>query len=133
MNPRDIKTEIQAFHNYIKKITETIDDKNLKNLLTSISYQFSIETRRVYLQELKKFLRKKAHQYFRGKIENNQCILKNFTEQTIVQVFQFFKPDIQGKNIYVLKKLFTFLEERSAPQEERISVFNVNRAEKIFK
>lgn len=136
-----LKPEIQAFHNYINKINETIDDENIKKLLTSISYQFSMETKRVYLQELKEILHKKAPQHFRGKIENSHGILKNLTEQTVVQISQFFKPDIQGENIfdsfttklqhslklrediYVLKNLLTFFMDMSDSQEDRIKVF----------
>jgi len=109
-----LRTEINSFHNYIKKITETIDDENLK---------------------------KKAPQHFRGKIENSQGILKNMTEQTIVQLAQFFNPDIQGnhifdsfttkleqsmklrEDIYVLHKLLTLLEEKAPLPDERTSIF----------
>jgi len=136
-----LRTEINSFHNYIKKITETIDDENLKMLLTSISYQFSMETKRVYRQELREIIRKKAPQHFRGKIENSQGILKNMTEQTIVQLAQFFNPDIQGnhifdsfttkleqsmklrEDIYVLHKLLTLLEEKAPLPDERTSIF----------
>ena len=88
------------FHTYIQTAGEQHQRPNLKILLKSISYQFSMETKRVYLQELKDIMRKKAPQHFRGKIENSHGILKNLTEQSIVQLAQFFKPEIQGKNIF---------------------------------
>lgn len=95
-----LRSEINIFHNYIKKISESIKDDNLKNLLKFISYQFSMETKRVYLQELKDIIQKKAPQHFRGKIENSHGILKNLVEQSVVQVIQFFEPKIDGKDIF---------------------------------
>lgn len=124
MNPGDIKTEIQIFHNYIKKITETIDDKNLKNLLTSISYQFSIETIRVYLQELKEILCKKAPQHFRGKIENSHDII------SLKQLeFDKIKDKIHNFNIF-LETTARHLSNRAIFPGQPI---DENRAEKILK
>jgi hypothetical protein len=135
-----LRSEINMFHNYIK-VTEDIKDKELKMLLKSISYQFSMETKRVYLQELKEIMRKKAPQHFRGKIENSHGILKNLTEQSIVQLTQFFKPDVQGENIFesfttrlwqslklredifVLHRFLTLLEGKANLQEERSVIF----------
>jgi hypothetical protein len=45
---------------YLKKADDHIQDEELKILLKSIFYQFSMETKRVYLQELEEVLRKKA-------------------------------------------------------------------------
>jgi hypothetical protein len=136
-----LRSEINMFHNYINKVTDEIKDKELKMLLKSISYQFSMETKRVYLQELKEITRKKAPQHFRGKIENSHGILKNLTEQSIVQLTQFFKADIQGENIFesfttrlwqslklredifVLHRFLTLLEEKAELKEERPAIF----------
>jgi hypothetical protein len=136
-----LRSEINMFHSYIKKSKDMIKDKEFKMLLNSISYQFSMETKRVYLQELKEIMRKKAPQHFRGKIENSQGILKNLTEQSIVQLAQFFKPDVQGENIFksfttrfwqslklredifVLHRFLTLFEENASASEERDNVF----------
>jgi hypothetical protein len=136
-----LRTEINSFQNYIKKILDTIEDEGLKMLLTSISYQFSMETRRVYLQELREIVRKKAPQHFRGKIENSQGILKNMTEQTIVQLAQFYKENIQGEDIfdsfttkleqsmklrediYVLHKFLTLIEEQTVSPDHKSDIF----------
>jgi len=136
-----LRTEINGFQNYIKNILETIENKDLKQLLTSISYQFSMETRRVYLQELREILRKKAPQHYRGKIENSQGILKNMSEQTVVQLAQFFRKNIQGEDIfdcfttkleqsmklrediYVLHKFLTLLDEQTVSPYERADTF----------
>ena len=100
-----------------------------------------METRRVYLQELREIVRKKAPQHFRGKIENSQGILKNMTEQTIVQLAQFFRENIQGddifesfttkfeqsmklrEDIYVLHKFLTLLEEQTVSPDDRSDIF----------
>jgi hypothetical protein len=136
-----LRTELDSFQNYIKKIPKTIQDENLRMLLTSIAYQFSMETRRVYLQELREIVRKKAPQHFRGKIENSQGILKNMTEQTVVQLAQFFNPHTHGEDIfdsfttkleqsmklrediYVLQKFLAILEEQTVSPGERTSIF----------
>lgn len=136
-----LRTELNSFQNYIKKIPKTIQDENLRILLTSIAYQFSMETRRVYLQELRDIVRKKAPQHFRGKIENSQGILKNMTEQTVVQLAKFFNSDTHGEDIfdsfttkleqslklrediYVLQKFLALLEEQAVSPGERNSIF----------
>jgi len=135
-----LRSEINMFHNYIKKVIDRIKDEELQILLKSISYQFSMETKRVYLQELKEIMRKKAPQHFRGKIENSQGILKTLFEQSIVQLTQFFKPGVQGENIFesfttrhwqslklredifVLHRFLILLEEKADPDEKRSAV-----------
>ncbi|MEW6068626.1 MAG: hypothetical protein AB1610_10100 [Nitrospirota bacterium] len=136
-----LRSEINTFHNYIKKMSKIIKDDNLQMLLKSISYQFSMETKRVFLQELKEITRKKAPNQFRGKIENSQGIIKNMTEQSIVQFTQFFKPDIQGEDIFesfttkvwqsiklhedilALHRFLSLFEEKVSFPEERTYVF----------
>ena len=136
-----LRSEINMFHNYIKKAGATIKNDELRILLKSLSYQFSMETKRVYLQELKEIIRKKAPQHFRGKIENSQGILKNMTEQSILQIAQLFKPGIQGENIFesfttrlwqslklrqdlfILHKLLILTEEKAGVPEQRSKVF----------
>ena len=94
-----VRSEISMINNYLKK-TGHVRNEELKNLLKSIAYQFSMETKRVYLQELREVLQKKTPGQIRGKIENSQGILKNLIEQSIIQIVQFFRPRIQGKKIF---------------------------------
>jgi len=86
-------------------------------------------------------MRKKAPQHFRGKIENSQGILKNLTEQSIVQLAQFFKPEVHGENIFrsfttrfwqslklredifVLHRFLTLFEENASASEKRDNIF----------
>jgi hypothetical protein len=136
-----LKSELGVFHGYIEKATGTIKDPELEGLLKSIAYQFSMENRRVYLQELRDIQRKKASPHFRGKIENCHGILKNLTEQSVVQLAQHFGPDIKGEEIFVsfvtkvqqsirlredifaLYKFIGMIEERAGNPRERIKVF----------
>jgi len=132
-----LRSEISIFHAFIKRMSALSRDQELQNLLKSISYQFSMETKRVYIQELKNIIRKKAPHHFRGKLENSQGILKNLVEQSVVQLSQFFNPGIQGKDIFesfttklsqsvrlredlfVLHRFLTLLEEKAAFPEVR--------------
>lgn len=133
-------SEINMFHNYMKRASKSIKEEKLKNLLKFISYQFSMEIKRVYLQELKDIMRKKAPQHFRGKIENSYGIMKNLIEQSIVQLVQYFNPEVQGKDIFdsfttrlhqslklredisVLRMFLTLLEDKANSPEESTNV-----------
>ncbi len=95
-----LRSEINAFRLYIDKSIKKIKSNDLQILLHAIAYQFSMETKRVYQQELKDILRKKASIRFRGKIENSHGILKNLTEQSVVQLTQHFNPGICGVEVF---------------------------------
>jgi archaeosine-15-forming tRNA-guanine transglycosylase len=95
-----MRAEIKVFIGYVEKSIEKIQEPELVTLLKSLRYQFSMETKRVYLQELKDIHRKKMSSQFRGKIENGHGILKNLTEQSIVLLSQYFKPEIKGEDIF---------------------------------
>jgi len=100
-----------------------------------------MENKRVYLQELRDIQRKKASPYFRGKIENCHGILKNLIEQSIVQLAQHFRPDIEGEEIFVsfvtkvqqsirlredivvLHRFIEMIEEKADNARERMKVF----------
>lgn len=136
-----LRSEMSMLHIYMKNTGDSIKDTKLSFLLKSISYQFSMETKRVYLQELKEIMREKAPQQFRGKTENSFGILKNLIEQSIVQLAQFYKPDIKGKDIFVsfttklfqsmklqedvfiLHRFLTLLEEQAGLQEKSPDIF----------
>ncbi len=136
-----LKSEIGVFRSYVEKAVRKIKEPELGALLNSIAYQFSMENRRVYLQELRDIQRKKASPYFRGKIENCHGILKNLAEQSIVQLAQHFKPDITGEEIFasfvtkvqqsirlredivVLHRFIEMIEGRADKVRERMKVF----------
>ena len=137
-----LRSEINMFHKFIKAISDMTRDEELATLLKSISYQFSMETKRVYIQEMKDVIRKKGPKHFRGKLENSQGILKNLTEQSTVQFTRFFNPQVQGKDIFdsfttrhcqsmqlredlfVLHRFISLLEEKATFPEIVPDVFN---------
>ncbi|MBI4824027.1 MAG: hypothetical protein HY805_07355 [Nitrospirae bacterium] len=124
-----LRFEIEAFRNYIERIGNKLEDERLKETLQSLSYQFSMETKRVYLQELKDIFEKKAPKQLRGKIENSHGILKNLSEQAIIQIAQVFSPLIKGEEIF---SSFTTKIEQSLKLREDIYVFDqiLSRLEK---
>jgi hypothetical protein len=135
-----VRSEINVINKYLKK-TDHLQNEDLKNLLKSIAYQFSMETKRVYVQELREVLQKKSPGQIRGKIENSQGILKNLIEQSIMQIVQFFRPRIQGKDIFVsfttklhqsvtlreayfvLLKFLVLMEAKALPPKEMRHIF----------
>lgn len=140
-----LRAEIAAFQGYVESAVNTISDPELRDLLKLVSYQFTVENKRVYLQELRDIQRKKASPHFRGKIENCHGILRNVTEQSIVQLTQHFRPDIGGEEIFasfltkiqqsirlredivVLHRFITMIEERAVNAAERLKVFESMR------
>lgn len=134
-----LRSEIIAFRGAIEKATKKINE--FQTLLQSLSYQFAIETKRVYLQELKDINRRKTAVQFRGKIENSHGILKNLIEQCVVQITQFYNPSIKGEDIFpsfmtrkqqslrlredisALHKFVALLEKKSAAPQNRLKVF----------
>jgi hypothetical protein len=117
-----LRSEITMFHTFIKKMSVIIKNEDRTFLLKSISYQFSMETKRVYIQELKYIIRKKAPHHFRGKLENSQGILKNLIEQSIVQLTQFFNPVIKGTDIFA-----SFIPRFAQSKQLREDIFVLRR------
>ncbi|MHB8880806.1 MAG: hypothetical protein ACYC69_04745 [Thermodesulfovibrionales bacterium] len=145
-----LRAEINTFQAYIAKVIKKIKVPELEFFLKSIAYQFSMENRRVYLQELRDVHRRRATPHFRGKIENSHGILKNLTEQSIVQLTGFFKPGIKGEELFAsfvtkmqqsvrlreditaLHKILTLLETRVRKPETRIKAFESIRGFMLY-
>jgi len=138
-----IRSEVTPFQKYIETAVKLVKDDSFRMLLKSLSYQIVMETKRVYLQELRELLQKKSYQYIRGKIENSQGILENLMEQSILQISQFINSQIQGEDIFesfetrlqqslklrediaALLRFLTLLGEKSPSPKERAEVFEV--------
>ncbi len=116
-----LRSEINSFLGHIDRTGRKIRTPDLQFLLKAISYQFSMESKRVYQQELKDIQRKKASVHFRGKIENGLGILKNLTEQSIVQLTQYYTPGIKGEEIF---SSFTAKFEQSLRLRQDIHVLH---------
>ncbi|MBI5025159.1 MAG: hypothetical protein HZC12_00205 [Nitrospirae bacterium] len=93
-----IRSEITSFRNYLDALK--IKDEGLQFIIKGISYQSFIESKRVYMQELKDIFEKKGQELLKGKIENSFGILKNLFEQGIVQLAQYLHPDVRGEDIF---------------------------------
>ncbi|GAB4389776.1 MAG: hypothetical protein Kow0025_17290 [Thermodesulfovibrionales bacterium] len=97
-----LRSELNLFRAYLEKVTPRLLDHHLAGELEAVSYQFAMESKRVFLQELKDIFEQKSHAQLRGRIENSHGILKNLTEQAIIQLARLAKPDIRGEDIFEL-------------------------------
>lgn len=93
-----IRSEINSLRNYMD--TLNLEDDSLHFVIRSISYQLSIESKRVYMQELRDIFEKADQESLKGRIENSYGILKNLFEQCITQLAQYFQPGIKGEEIF---------------------------------
>lgn len=95
-----LRSEIDMFRNYVDSASEKIEDNALKMLMKGLSYQFSMETKRVYQQELQNIFNKKTPQQLRSKVENSHGILKNLTVQAVVQLARFWNADVKDEEVF---------------------------------
>lgn len=134
-----VRHEIKVFLKYLDASEDKCEDGALGDILGSIAYQFQMEQKRVFSQEMKDFLGKTPSQQ-RGKLENGHGILKNLVEQVIILLAQQWKPSIQGEDIFesfmtkmeqslklredisVLHRLLAIIEKKSAAKERRVLV-----------
>lgn len=145
-----LRSEINTFHTYVEKAIRKITEEELSNLLNALSYQFSMESRRVFQQELRDIHRKKATPHFRGKIENSHGILKNLTEQSVVQLANYFKPGTRGEELFVsyltkvqqsirlredivvLHQFVGLIESRAGSPAERVRAFESLKSYMVY-
>jgi len=113
-----IRSEIGSFRGYLEGVANSIRDDKLSILVKAIGYQFSMESKRVYNQELKEIFRNKSMSHMKARIENSHGILKNLTEQSIIQIIQFFDPSIRGEDIF--ESFVTRLEQSLKLREDVI-------------
>lgn len=116
-----LRSEIDLFRMYLERISEGLANQELKGHLEALSYQFAMESKRVFLQELKNIFEKKSPKPIRGSIENSHGILKNLTEQTIIQLVHFWKPDLKNEEIF---EMFTTKTAQSLKLREDISALH---------
>lgn len=95
-----IRSEIEIFRGYLERIANSIKDNNLSMLVRAMGYQFAMESKRVYNQELREVFRNRSVSYLKARIENSHGILKNLTEQSIIQIVQYFDPSLKGEDIF---------------------------------
>lgn len=138
-----LRPELSVFLAYLDKVARKVRNEEFRKFLKVISYQFSMESKRVFLQELREIFRNKSPQFLKGKIENSHGILKNLAEQSTVQLVQFFNPGVKGNEIFdtfitkleqslrlredilILNRFLALMEE--GPGERRPHVFDSMR------
>ena len=136
-----LRAEMTAFRTHTDRALRNIKNSEFRELLQALSYQFAMETKRVYLHELKDINRKKKSVHFRGKIETCHGILKNMVEHSIVQITQFFDPALKGEDVFpsfmtkreqslrlreditALHKFVALLEKKADNPQNRARVF----------
>ncbi len=117
-----LKSELDLFRNFLKRNALSIKNEEIKSLLNLISYQLSMETKRVFNQELKDIFQKENADNLRGKIENSKGILNNLIEQSILQITQYFNKNIQGEDIFP-----NFIDKLSQSIKLREDIFTLHR------
>lgn len=95
-----LRSEFDLFIGYLDSLNRRITDKELRTLVKAISYQFTMESKRVFLQELREVFRNRSPHNLKGRIENSHGILKNLSEQSIIQLVQFLAPDVRESDIF---------------------------------
>ncbi len=95
-----LKSEIEMFKAYIVQSVRNLEESDLTMLIETLSYQFAMESKRVFKQELKDIYKRDNKVKVRGKIESSRGILKNLTEQTIIQMVKYWSPELRGEDIF---------------------------------
>jgi hypothetical protein len=115
-----VRSEIQLFQDLLELASKAAGDKSLRTVLDSLSYQFSLEARRVFQVELQDIHRQSVTSLLRGRIENCHGILRNLVEQSIMQLVQAFNPSATGEDIF--PDLGTRLQESLRLREDLVAL-----------
>lgn len=95
-----IRSELEELKRFLEMAKSRIQMLDINNFLSGLSYQISMETKRVFLQELRDITKRGGQKRQRGRIENSSGIIKNFIEQAVVQTVQLLNPEIKGEDIF---------------------------------
>lgn len=66
----------------------------------AISFQLSMELKKIYRSELLGATRTEDPFLLRGAVENSQGIIGNYFQQSIIQLVKLFEPQIEGRDIF---------------------------------
>lgn len=145
-----VKSEINILLALLDETVKTVNDKVFAELLGSVAYQFSMESRRIFSQELTDIYKLRSSPHFRGKLENSYGTLRNMTEQAAVQLTQFFSPEVRGEAIFpdfvprlqlslrlledllVLDKFTALVEKSAGSVEQRTAAFESLRKYMVY-
>ncbi len=117
-----LRSECAVFLSYLDTVGRKNRDDRFGTFLRVISYQVSVESKRVFTQELRGIFKNRSPQHLKGRIENSHGILKNLYEQCIVQCVQFFSSEVQGNDIFD-----TFITRREQSLRLREDILILNR------
>ena len=95
-----LKSEVEVFRVYVGRISDKVNDERLASLIQSLSYQIGMESKRVFMQEMKDIYDKESEVHLRGKIEASRGILKNLVEQSVIQLAKYWSENIKGEAIF---------------------------------
>ncbi len=133
-----VRSELKMLEHFIETQRAVLKDESLDGLLSSIKFQLSMESKRVFEQELKDVLEDLSANKIKGRIENAHGILRNMIEQMVLQIVQYYEPEIDGSEIfpgfmtrveqslklredlYVLHALISTFEKNLTNKEKRI-------------
>ncbi len=146
-----IRSEIRSFIETLKTLNSTLNDKQMKEFIEMLVFQFSVESKRAFEQELRDITAITSVNRIRGKIENSCGIVQHLVEESIVQVARLFTPDIKGEDIfpsyttrleqslklredvYTLYKFFDIFEQVAAEKKELLKpIFHALRAYMLY-
>ncbi len=111
-----MRSGLEHFRAFVEKTATGLKEEALRALFQSLSYQFSMESKRVYMQELKNVFERTAPKHLRGRLENSHGILKNLIEQSVIQLAQFWRPELKGEDIF--RSFLTRLEQSLRLRED---------------
>jgi len=138
-----LRSELEDLRRFFENAPLQIEGKlsaegtagDLMSLMKGLSYQISMEIKRVYLQEMRDITRRTGQKRQRGRIENSAGIIKNLTEQGIIQIAQIFNPDLRGEELFpsfvTKKQLSLKLREDIAVMHRLVSSVLEERQAKV--
>jgi len=105
-----VHSESIQLHDYLEKTIpgkiKQIEDDNetmrqdFLKICDSMSFQLSMELKKIYRCELLGGTRTEDSYALRGAVENSHGVLSNFFQQSIIQVVKVFEPHVEGRDIF---------------------------------
>jgi hypothetical protein len=118
-----VRSEIPLFQGLVEMAAAAAGDSRLGATLNSLSYQFSVEARRVFQVELRDIHRRRSSVRLRGKIENCSGILQNLVEHSIMQLAQAFDPGATVEDIF--PSFATRLQQSVRLREDLVALYRL--------
>ncbi len=145
-----LHSEIKAIIEFIREGLKRLENKELQEAIDAISFQLTMESKRVFRQEMKNVLDSIPLNRLKGKIETSHGILRNMIEQCILQIIKYYRPEIEGEtifpgfttkleqslklreDIYVLLRLTDMLESNFKDKQQRRKIFEALKSYMMY-